>query len=247
MFLDCGNIDRNPADVLQRDGRAHPQHRPPPRQHALRHRQPRRARGVVHGRDRVGPDARRSASSRRCRSPRRSTSAWSPTPAVHVREHRPARARDGGRADRRRASTSHDDLPPPLRGHPVRASSSCWRAALAHVERYDGGRAHAHAPDARGLRARPAPRRATPRASSTTCARSRAPRSPALVRELLGDGPRGQRKVSLRATDDRVDVSRDRPRAGRRRPPPGRRLLDRAARPDELVDVPARARSRAQL
>ena len=31
----------------------------------------------------------------------------------------PARARDGGRADRRRASTSHDDLPAPVRGHPA--------------------------------------------------------------------------------------------------------------------------------
>ena len=42
VFLDCGNIDRNPADVLKRDGRAHPQHRPPPRQHAVRDGQPRR-------------------------------------------------------------------------------------------------------------------------------------------------------------------------------------------------------------
>ena len=58
VFLDCGNIDRNPADVAQARRRAHPQHRPPPRQHALRHGQPRRARGVVHGRDRLGPDAR---------------------------------------------------------------------------------------------------------------------------------------------------------------------------------------------
>ena len=43
IFLDCGNIDRNPADGLKHAG-ADPQHRPPPRQHALRHARPRRAR-----------------------------------------------------------------------------------------------------------------------------------------------------------------------------------------------------------
>ena len=42
VFLDCGNIDRNPADALKHAG-ADPQHRPPPRQHALRHGRPRRA------------------------------------------------------------------------------------------------------------------------------------------------------------------------------------------------------------
>ena len=51
----------------------------------------------------------------------------------------------------------------------------------------------------------------------------------ALVRELLADDREGMRKVSLRATDGSVDVSRDRPRVRRRRAPAGRRLLDRAA------------------
>ena len=37
VFLDCGNIDRNPVGRVQARRRAHPQHRPPPRQHALRH------------------------------------------------------------------------------------------------------------------------------------------------------------------------------------------------------------------
>ena len=55
VFLDCGNIDRNAGRRAAARRGAHPQHRPPPRQHALRHRQPRRAGGVVHGRDRVGP------------------------------------------------------------------------------------------------------------------------------------------------------------------------------------------------
>ena len=57
IFLDCGNIDRNSAEVL-RDGRAPAEHRPPPRQHALRHGQPRRRGRLLHRRDRLGPDAR---------------------------------------------------------------------------------------------------------------------------------------------------------------------------------------------
>ncbi len=71
-----------PAGGRQARGRAHPQPRPPPRQHALRHGQPRRRGRLVHGRDRLGPDAPTSASRRRRRSPMRCTSAWSPTPAA---------------------------------------------------------------------------------------------------------------------------------------------------------------------
>ena len=63
-----------------------------------------------------------------------------------------------------------------------------------------------------------------------------------LVRDLLGDGATPKRKVSLRATDDRVDVSRDRPRPGRRRPPPRGRLLDRPGLPG-AGRVPARRSS----
>ena len=71
----------------------------------------------------------------------------------------------------------------------TRSTGGCTRACrtgklellargLANVERFDGGLLTRDPPHARGLRARRAPRRATPRASSTTCARSRAPRSP---------------------------------------------------------------------
>ena len=42
VFLDCGNIDRMPVNFFQRDDAAHPEHRPPPRQHPLRDREPRR-------------------------------------------------------------------------------------------------------------------------------------------------------------------------------------------------------------
>jgi len=40
IFLDCGNIDRMPADFLQ-NGDNKDQHRSPPRQHSLRDDQPR--------------------------------------------------------------------------------------------------------------------------------------------------------------------------------------------------------------
>ena len=75
VFLDCGNIDRMPVDFLQARRPAHPQHRPPPRQHALRDGQPGRPAGLVHGRDRLGPrqGAGRRASRRASRT--RSTSA----------------------------------------------------------------------------------------------------------------------------------------------------------------------------
>ena len=43
VFLDCGNIDRNSAIVLQRRP-APAEHRPSPRQHALWHARSRRAR-----------------------------------------------------------------------------------------------------------------------------------------------------------------------------------------------------------
>ena len=155
---------------------ADPQHRPPPRQHALRDDQPRRPARVVHGRDGVGPDAR----------PRRADHAADRRGALrrpgdrhgplHVREHRPAGARDGRRADRARASTRTRSTGSSTRAS-RRASSSCWRAGSANVERFDGGLltvTHLTRDDYRSR----APTRATPRASSTTCAPSRAPPSP---------------------------------------------------------------------
>ncbi len=64
----------------------------------------------------------------------------------------------------------------------------------------------------------------------------------ALVRELTSGERKGQHKVSLRATDDDVDVSIDRARAGRRGTPPRGGLLD-DARARGADRVPARARS----
>ena len=73
VFLDCGNIDRNSASVL-RERPAPAEHRPPPRQHPLRHAQPRRPGRFVHGGDRLGSDARPRRCARRRWSPRRCTS-----------------------------------------------------------------------------------------------------------------------------------------------------------------------------
>ena len=76
---------------------------------------------------------------------------------------------------------------------------------LTNVERFDGGLltlTHLTRDDYRSA----APTRATPRASSTTCARSRARRSRGWCASSSAGAP--ARKVSLRATDDRIDVSR---------------------------------------
>ena len=78
---------------------------------------------------------------------------------------------------------------------------------LANVERYDDGRLTHDRAERERLHATQAPRRATPRASSTTSAPSRARPSPRWSATGSGDGQAGLRKVSLRASDDRVDVS----------------------------------------
>ena len=52
IFLDCGNIDRMPVDLL-RDGQRGDRRRSPSRQHPLRRRQPGRRRRLVHRRDRL--------------------------------------------------------------------------------------------------------------------------------------------------------------------------------------------------
>ena len=131
---------------------------------------------------------------------------------VHVREHRPARARDGGRADRRRASTSHAIYRRLYEGIP--------HGKLELLARGLDQR--------RALRRRAADPHATSRARTTRATGADENYSEGVVDHLRSRrGHRGrrararparqrraaQRKVSLRATDDRVDVSRDRARA----------------------------------
>ena len=208
VFLDCGNIDRNPADVLKRDG-AHilniDHHHDNTRFGTVNHVVPEASctaeivwdlmRGA---RRRADADDRRGALRRPGHRHRQ----------VHVREHRHARARDGRRADRRPASTCTRSTGACTRASRT-ASSSCWRAALANVERYDDGRLTLTAPHA-------------PRTSTQTGAEENYSEGvidhlrsvegtavAALVRDRLGaTARRAVRKVSLRATDDRVDVSR---------------------------------------
>ena len=167
--------------------RAHPQHRPPPRQHALRHGQPRGARRLVHGRDRLGPGAGARASRSTPRSPTRSTSASSPTPAASctrtpARGPPDGRRADRGRRGRRTTSTAalYEDLP--------FAPLAAARARAGRVERYDDG----------ALTRRPTSRATTSSETgaeetdsegiSTTCAPSRAPQSPRSCASCSADG-----------------------------------------------------------
>ena len=131
---------------------------------------------------------------------------------LHVREHRAARARDGGRADRGRRRRPRD--------LPARSTRACRTASLAllarglsNVERYDDGRLTHHVAERRGLHRERAPRRATPRGhrpsprrrghawSRRSCATVSTTVCPART-----SGAR-VRKVSLRAGDTRIDVS----------------------------------------
>ena len=201
---------------------------------------------VVHGGDRLGPrcaalgveldrDDRRGALRRPGHRHR----------PLHVREHRPARARDGGRADRRRRRRARRSTGASTRACPYGKLELLARA-LVQRRALRRRRADDHAPQRARTSPRPAPRRATPRASSTTCAPSRA-RGRGAGRATCLDGQAGRRKVSLRATDDDVDVSRDRPRRGRRRPPPGGRASPPRCRGDELVAFLRDAGRRAAL
>ena len=139
--------------------------------------------------------------------------------ALHVREHQPARPPDGGGADRRRRGAAQG-VPAPLRG-PAREPAA---AAGARARRRRALRR-------RAADARPPEREdyedtgAEETHSEGVIDHLRAVQGTAvaaLVRELLGDDRVGMRKVSLRATDGRVDVSRSpapTAAAGTRRPP----------------------------
>ena len=196
-----------PGRRAQARRRAHPQHRPPPRQHALRDGQPRRARGLVHGRDRVGPHARARASSPRTAiAEALYVGLVTDTGRFMYENTGTARPRHGRRADRRRRRRPRD-LPPPLRGRSRYGKLELLARGAGQRRALRRGRADHHPPHRRGLRRDAAPRRATPRASSTTCAPSQGTRGGRARARPARRRPGGPRKVSLRATDDRVDVS----------------------------------------
>ena len=234
VFLDCGNIDRMPVDFLQARRPAHPQHRPPPRQHPLRHgepgrtRRPRaRPRSSGTWRKELGAEITPRDRRRALRGPRHRHRQ------VHVREHHAGGPPDGGRADRGRGRAARG-LPPPLRGPalppPPAAPARARRASSATTTARSRSRTSSRTTTRRRARRRP-----TPRASSTTCAPSRARRVAVLVRELLADDRDGHAQGQpARHRRPRRRVA-DRPRVRRRRAPAGGRLHDRAAVP-ELVE-----------
>ena len=139
VFLDCGNIDRMPVDFLQARRRCTsststtttttrasarstswcPRRRARPRSSATW----RKELGVE-----ITPRDRRGALHRPRHRHRQ----------VHVREHDAGGARDGGRADRGRASSRTRSTGGSTRSCPS-AGSSCSRARWHSVERYDDG------------------------------------------------------------------------------------------------------------
>ena len=164
---------------------------------------------------------------RRRRSPRRCTSGSSPTPGKFMYENTGTRAHvmaaeliDAG-VDVAR------DLPPPVRGHAVAEARAARRARWRDVQRFDDGRLTFTRLTRDDFARRPAPRRATPRASSTTCAPSRGRRSRRSRASSSTTAATGREGLAAR---DRRRGRRlgHRPRGRRRRPPPGRRLHDDA-------------------
>ena len=228
VFLDCGNIDRMPVDFLQRDGHPHPQHRPPPRQHPLRHREPRGARGVVHGRDRVAALPRSSAP----RSPPAIADALYvglvTDTGRFMYENTSAEAHrmaaeliEAGVEPHKVYRRLYEDLP-------FRRLQLLQRA-LASVRAPRRRRDHARPPDQGGLRG---DRRARDRLRGhrrPPARRSRAPRWRCSSASCSADDRDGHAQGEpARHRRPRRRVA-DRPRARRRRPPPGGRLLHRPA------------------
>ena len=178
VFLDCGNIDRTPGRRARARRARHPQHRPPPRQHALRDAQPRRPGRLVHRRDGVGPDEGARRRRRRSRSPRRCTSGVVTDTGRFMYENTGPRAHemaaeliDGGIDVHAIYRRLYEGIP--------QGKLELLARGLSNVAALRRRPAHASPTSRSRTTSPPAPTRATPRASSTTCARSRAPRSPA--------------------------------------------------------------------
>ena len=235
--------EREPAgpgsgDPADRAARA--RHRPPPRQHALRRREPDRRRRVVdrRGAARRLPRARRRAhAGDRGGAVHRARHGHRPLP-VHEHDAEGAAPRRGARRGRRRrapdlpgrvrvACSSRSSSCSPARSSArrcTRAAASSSRTCCATTSReVVGGRAvlrgdHRLPPRRRGR----GHGRADPRAAARRTGRPA--RQPALER-------RRARRV------------RDRAQVGRRRPPPGGRVLERA-RIEEITDFVRREFSR---
>ena len=224
---------------------AHPQHRPPPRQHALRHGQPGGGR-TPRARRRSSYTHRQGAGRRdhAARSPRRSTSRSSPTPGAsctrtpRAEAHRMAAELIELGVDVHAVYRRlYEDLP--VRPPPAPLARAQPRSALRR-------RLRSRSPTSRARTTRrPARSRPTPRASSTTSAPSRAPPSRRSCATCWPrTAPACARSACARPTG--AWTCRDRARVRRRRAPPGRRLLHRAAR-GGARRAPARGGRRAAL
>ena len=203
VFLDCGNVDRNPAGVL-RDG-AHllniDHHHDNTRFGTLNHVVPEASCtaeivwDLMHGLD-VPPSAKVAEALY--------VGLITDTGRFMPYENTTPRARDGGRADRGRRRRPRR-LPAPVRGHAGRSPGAARARARAHPA-LRRGRARARRPERRGLRLRGRPGKRL-EGSSTSLRALRGTKVAVLVREVLRGERAGQRKVSLRATDGEVDVS----------------------------------------
>ena len=227
MFLDCGNIDRMPVDFLQRDGI-----------HILNidHHHDNTRFGTVNlvspeasctaeivfglaaelGAE-ITPEDRRRPVRRPGHRHRASSCTRTPRPAAHRMAADLIEAGVDAHGVYRRL---FEDLP-------FRRLQLLSRA-LEKRRPLRRRRDHPRRPHARGLRG---DRRARDRLRG----HHRPPalgrghrRSPCWCASCWPTTATGSSKVSLRATDGSVDVSIDRPRARRRRAPPGRRRLHRA-------------------
>jgi phosphoesterase RecJ-like protein len=205
VFLDCGNIDRNPADVLKREGA-----------HILNidHHHDNTRFGTV---DHVVPDASCTAEI-----------VWDlmggleVEPTVTIAEAlyvglvtdtgKFMYENTGPRAHLMAAELIeagvdvHEIYRRLYEGIPIGKLELLARG-LAHVERYDDGAltlTHLTAADYRDTGAEEDYSEGVVDHLRSVAGTAVA----ALVRDLLGEGQDGRRKVSLRATDERVDVSR---------------------------------------
>jgi bifunctional oligoribonuclease and PAP phosphatase NrnA len=204
VFLDCGNIDRNPADVLKRDGA-----------HILNidHHHDNTHFGTV---DHVVPEASCTAEI-----------VWDlmrgldVEPSVTIAEALyVGLVTDTGRFMYENTGTGAHVMAAELIAAGVDVHEMYRRLyegipfgklellarALSNVERYDDGRLTITRLSARDY----AETHAAENYSEGVVDHLRSVHGTAvagLVRDLLGDGQEGRRKVSLRATDERVDVS----------------------------------------
>ena len=204
VFLDCGNLERNRGQGVSPSWDAHGQHRPPPRQHDVRHRQSRRAGAsctaeivwdLMHGLD-VAPTLAIGE-------------------ALYV-----GLITDTGRFMYENTGVRAHLMAAELIEAGVRPHSVYRRVyenvpygklallarGLANVQRYDSGRLTVTELSAEDFAAAGA----AESYSEGVIDHLRAVQGTsvaALVRDRIGAEMAGERKVSLRSSDDRIDVS----------------------------------------